>query len=157
MRGQPSVQLLFVLLAFAALGMPVWRLTRSAGAAPPGIASGSPTVVLNQGVSGEETLAVAAVFTPAPEEFHLQSLGRDVLAGRGPQGEFSGAWRTPLPLEGLDLALQARWPSTEAPTAVRVTVRFPDDRAPVEKTFWTPRGGTLVELVTVPGGTAKPE
>ncbi len=150
MRGRPSIQLALVFLAFALLGVPVWRLTRTDARAAELPAPSS----LSPPVTPVEELTLTAAFAPAPEEFRVQSLGRDVLAGHGPPGEFTGTWKTDLPAAGLDLALQARWPSTDAPGAVRVTVRFADDRRPpVEKTFWANRG-SLTELVTVPGTAA---
>ena len=146
MRGRPFVQFLLVFLAFVMLGVPVWRLTRptalTAADLPP-----PPEALLRP---AEVELTLTASFAPAPEEFHLQSLGHDLLTGRGPQAEWTDTWKTSLPPEGADLSLQARWPTTDAPAAVRVVIRFPDDRPPMEKMFWASHGN-LTELVTVPG------
>ena len=154
MRGQPFLQLLLVIVAFIVAGWLVWRLTRPAAAA-------ATSAVADAAASdapgpAEVELTVIADFVPAPEEVHLQFLGRDLLTGRAPGGgEWTGTWKTALPAEGADLALRARWPATDnaAPGAARVVVRFPDDRPPVERTFWAPHGGSLTELVTVPGPT----
>lgn len=144
MRGQPFLQLLLVVVAFVAMGWPVLRLTRPAVANVP---ADLPPAAEGQAEVGL-TLTVACV--PAPEEVHLQSLGRDVLVGQGPQAEWTGTWKTRLPAEGVDLALRVRWPDANAPAAARVVVRFPDERPPLERTFWAQNGG-LTELVTIPG------
>lgn len=146
MRGQPLVQLLLVVLAFLGLGWPVRRLTLPARADDPLLAAASEVL------SGpaEIELTLSASFAPAPAEFHLAALGRDLLTGQGPQGEWTGTWKTALPAEGADLSLRAVWPAAESPAAARVVVRFPDDRPPVERTFWVSRG-PMTELLTVPG------
>lgn len=147
MRGQPSVQLWLVLVTFALIGVPVWRLTRpeaSAGQLP-----SFPPVV----TADEVAFQITVTFAPASEEFRVSSLGQDVLAGRGPETSFHATWRTRVPAEGLDLAIQARWPATDSPVpaAARVTVHSADgDRAPLERTFWATHGN-LTELLTVPG------
>ena len=155
MRGQPFLQLVLVVLAFAALGLPVWRLTQPAAANASVETTTAPDTDAPQpNTAAAVELTVSVAFAPAPEEFRLQHLGRDLLAGRGPQTGWTGPWKTALPAEGADLALQVRWPATgdNAPAAARVAVRFPDDaRPPVERTFWSEKGSTLTELVTVPG------
>ena len=158
MRGQPFLQLLLVVVAFAVVGWPVWRLTRPVATAANNAASVALTPDARKEGLAEIELTVTADFVPAPEEVHLQFLGRDLLTGRGPRGEWTGTWKTVLPAEGADLALRARWPAgaadNAAPTAAaHVVVRFPDDRPPVERTFWAPHGGSLTELVVVPGPT----
>ena len=146
MRGQPLVQLLLVIVAFLGVGWPVMRLTL------PSKGNGPAPAPPRESLSGqaEIELTLTASFLPAPAEFHLASLGHDLLAGHGPQGEWTGTWKTALPAEGADLSLRAVWPTAEAPAAARLIVRFPDDRPPVDRTFWVSRG-TLTELVTVPG------
>ncbi len=148
MRGQPLVQLLLVILAFFGVAWPVARLTLPASRA--NLPAAPTTAEVPSGQPAEIELTLTASFVPAPAEFHLAALGHDLLAGHGPQGEWTATWKTALPAEGADLSLRAVWPTAEAPAAARVVVRFPDDRPPVERTFWVSRG-PMTELVTVPG------
>ncbi len=165
MRGRPWLRLLLVVLAFAALAVPVWRLTRpvrprsgDSGGGSTGDAPAQPPMQATECV-------VTAEFAPPPREFQVQHLGRTLLEGHGPQARFTGAWRVALPKEGADLALQVTWPGDgSAAGAVRLRVAFPDGRT-VEKTFWTPSppatenadpsatppAPALVEIFTVPG------
>lgn len=160
MRGRPFVQLLFVVLVFTALGLPVWRLTRPitvvAGTTSPDPRAAATTATATP---AETALEITATFAPAPAEFRFQHLGRDVLSGHGPATEFTGTYRTMVPAEGIDLTFQARWPAgaeaAEGPAAARVRVRYADGGRPdVEKTFWASRDAGndgLVEIITVPG------
>lgn len=169
MRGRPWLRLFLVLLAFAALAVPVWRLTRPGPAAT---ASTDTKLDQTQGVTAasESELLVSVDFVPPPRDFQLQYLGRTLLEGRGPKAGFSTPWRVALPKEGADLALSAAWPADGQPpptaaAAARIRVAFPDGRV-VDKTFWTqpqiaadnsaatpqtPPAPTLVEIFTVPG------
>ncbi len=155
MRGYPLLQLLLVGCLFAAAGLPVWRLTRSApDDAPPAqgtVADVSPTPTPVQ--AGETALEVRVSFAPAPTDSRLSYLGRVVLEGRGPQADFTGKTSVTLSKEGADFALEAHWPAASpdaatTPAAARVIFRFPDDHT-VERTVWSDTGGSMVELVTV--------
>ena len=163
MRGRPWLQSLLVLLAFAALAVPVWRLTRSS----PATATGTDTKQdqpRSVAAAPENELVVRLDFSPPPRDFQLQHLGRTLLEGRGPQTSFSTPWRIALPKEGADLALRATWPTegqSSAATAARLRVTFPGGRV-VDKTYWTPTAAdhlstvptppaALVEIFTVPG------
>ena len=147
MRGYPLLQLLLVGCLFAAAGLPVWKLTRSASAsAPP---THEPAVAGSPTPTGETALEMRISFAPAPVDFRLTSLGRVVLEGWGPQADFQGKTSVPLPKDGVDFALEAHWPdAAAAPAAARVTFRFPDGRQ-TERSFWSDTGGSMVELVTV--------
>ena len=145
MRGYPLLQLFLVIGLFAAAGLPVWRVTRPAVAAP--VAAATPPPV----ITAETPLDVRVTFAPAPTEFRLSYLGQTALAGRGPQAEFQGTVRVTVPPEGTDLALEAHFPAIPGatlPAAVRVRCQFPDGHA-TEKTLWSDTDHPLVDLVTV--------
>ena len=169
MRGRPWLRSLFVLLAFAALAVPVWRLTRPASDATAAIvaATGAPDKSAVKAVRPADELTVSVDFAPPPREFLLQHLGRTLLEGRGPQASFAGKWTVALPKEGADLALHATWPEDgQAPAAAaQLRVTFPDGRT-VEKTCWARQPASdpatsgaaatplaLVEIFTVPGAS----
>ena len=143
MRGYPLLQLFLVVGLFAAAGFPVWRVTRPA--AVPETAAATPTP---PAATAETLLDVHVTFAPAPADFRLSYLGKAVLEGRGPQAEFQGMVRATVPPEGADLALEAHFPTTTTPAAVRVRCQFPDGHA-TEKTLWADAGQPLVDLVTV--------
>ena len=167
MRGAPFLQAIILVAAFLLAGVPVYRLTRPA----------EPAVVASAGTVADLTadhpeakpvpLEVEVVFAPAPVDFQIRNLDRTVLAGRGPQARFTTRWTTAMPAEGVDLVVQAHWPTTVTggnaaatgavpganPAAARVTVRFPDGRQ-AEKSFWSGANGTIDEVFTVPGAAA---
>ncbi len=163
MRGRPWLRSLLVLFAFAALAVPVWRLTRSSPATATGtdIKQDQPRSVV---AAPDNELIVHLDFSPPPRDFQLQHLDRTLLEGRGPQTSFSTPWRIALPIEGVYLALRATWPESgklTASAAARLRVTFPDGRV-VDKTYWAPTAAAnpstvqtppaaLVEIFTVPG------
>ena len=151
MRGYPLLQLLLVGCLFAAAGLPVWWLTRSAP--DHALPVHAPTVVGSPTPAGETELEVRVSFAPAPADFRLTYLGRVVLEGRGPQADFQGKTSLVLPKDGVDFALEAHWPAVTpdaatTPAAARVTFRFPDGHQ-TERSIWSDAGGSMVELVTV--------
>ena len=145
MRGYPIWQVIFVVLMFAAAGVPILRLT-APGLLPAVVAAPVPTGA----DAAETTLEVSASFAPAPADFAVRYLGNAVvLSGQGPTADFTGQWKINVPPEGVDLTLQAHWPAgTPGHVAAHVAVRFPDGRA-TEKTFWGDAGQPMVEVVTV--------
>lgn len=163
MRGFPLLQTILVVLAVLLAGVPVYRLTRPAvaDAALPSMAT--PSVEATPIAATQAApLGVGAVFAPAPTDFQVKNLGQTVLAGRGPQAQFTAKWATVVPPEGVDLVIQARWPAAAAdggvnpgtspavePRAMRVMIRFPDGVL-FERTFWANVHGELNEVCTVP-------
>ena len=163
MRGFPLLQSVLVVLAVVLAGVPVYRLTRPAGAntGPASLAKAS-VVVIPAATPPAATLDVEAMFAPAPTEFEIKSLDQTVLAGRGPKARFSTRWVGSVPPEGADLVVEAHWPgSTGAdagpgPAAARFTVRLPDGRK-VEKSFWADANGALADVLSLPGATPPPD
>ena len=152
-----------MVVVFALAGVPVWRLTRPAVAAPavlPDAATPPPATAGNAPV----TLTVDAIFSPAPTDFQIKNLAQVVLDGHAPLTRCERRWTTTVPPEGLDLVVQAHWtagthpdaatpPTSPAPSAARITVRFPDGHQ-VEKSFWADPNGSLEEILTLPGSSA---
>ena len=157
MRGSPFLQLVLITVVFALTGMPVWQLTHPVAAATEVIIPAP--LAVETGSAKPVSIDVEVIFAPAPMDFQIRCLDQTVLEGHGPQARFSIRWTTVMPAEGDDLVLQAHWPpvttgetSAGAPCAARLTVRFADGRQ-VEKSFWAGPGGTLAEVLTVPGTT----
>jgi hypothetical protein len=155
-RGFPLLQMLVVAVVFALAGVPVWSLTRSSGLAAPAraeIPSATPAPA-----SSLQPITITAAIAPAPADFQVQCDGHTVLAGHAPASQFSAFYQTPLPPEGADFVVRARWPAPgeaapAGPAAARVIFRLPNG-AQVDKTFWTAPGDSLAEIITVPGSAA---
>ena len=126
MRGNPLGQLILIVVAFALLGVPVWRLTRTAEAVPvsasrlagEGVQAPAPA----NAAAGPVAVTIETDFAPTPTEFSVSYLGDAILRGQG-QTTASGPWKVALPAEGADLVLHVVWPSGGATGAARVTVR----------------------------------
>ncbi len=142
-RGYPLFQTILMALCFALAGYPVWRLTRPA----PAVAAAPPPAVTQPGQA--VTLEIEADFAPAPADFEVRCLDAVVLeAHGGPETQFKKSWTANVPKEGVDLVFRAHWPAAGL-SAARLTVQSPDGTK-VEKSFWTPAGAALEEVVTVP-------
>ena len=160
MRGSPFWQVLAVVIAFAAMALPVWRLTRPAEAAPVDAAAG-----LRERAGQREkavaplTMDVEADFAPAPTEFSLSYLGTPVLQGKA-LATAKAQTNAAVPADGADLVLRVVWPAGAdqtgggAPAAARVVVSLSDGRQ-VEKSFWSGDGATLDTVLSVPGKAAE--
>ena len=144
-----------MVVAFVLAGVPVFRLTRPATthaavdqttASVPATPAATPTPA---------PLDVEAIFAPPPTDFQVTNLGQTILAGRGPQARFQARWTTTVPPEGVDLVIEAHWPTPppDAPptnAAARISVRFADGRQ-VDQSVWANADGTLKQVFTVPG------
>ena len=156
MRGSPLWQLLAVLVAFLAMGLPVWRLTRPAEAAPVDVTAGSKERSEQHAQAAAAlTMDVAASFAPVPTEFSLSYLGTPVLQGKA-EAKATGGVKTPIPAEGVDLVLHVVWTTggeqtvAPGPAAARVVIQLSDGRQ-VEKSFWSEDGSPLDTVLSVPG------
>ncbi len=141
MRGSPLLQLVLTLLAFAAAGLPVWRLTRPATAAAAAMSTADESAPAKS-----VALNIAVTFAPAPADFAVRSLGQTLLAGH--EAQAAGAWIATIPKEGADLVLEAHWKDAPGPAAAQLTVQFPDGRQ-AQKTFWAPKGDAVADVLTV--------
>ena len=153
-RGFPLLQSFLVVLAVVLAGVPVYRLTR-----PAVTVAATPAIEAIPGATTPAApLDVEAVFAPAPTDFQIKNLDQTVLAGHGPEVRFTTRWAGSVPPDGVDLVVQAHWPSLTGadtgagPSAAKLTVRFPDGRT-VEKSFWADANGTLTDVLTLPGAT----
>ena len=125
------------------MGVPIWRLTRPVSAATIPAALPAAVAVVPRGLEVDFA-------GPPPASFELKQLEQVALQGAGPAATFHGQWPTRLPKEGVDLVLAAHWAAADAPAAARVSVTYPGGQR-IEKTFWAPADGSLVEIVNVPG------
>jgi hypothetical protein len=144
-RGYPLFQTVLMFLCFTAAGYPVWRLTRPAPAPAPLVSKPAPPP------AAASTLEIEADFAPAPADFEVRCLDAVVIEGHGSPGtQFKKSWTANVPKEGVDLVFRAHWPAAAAPSAARLIVQSPGG-SKVEKSFWTPAGAALEEVVTAPG------
>lgn len=144
MRGLPFLRLILTVLAFAAMALPVWRLTRPALAGDPVAPPEGPAAAAT---ALPVTLEVQVTFAgPLPLGFQLKEQGRVVLEGSG-QESTPGQWQARLPKEGVDLIFEAHFPPGSAQAAAQITLNFPDGFQ-IEKSFWG--HGALREVITVP-------
>lgn len=145
-RGYPLFQTIVMCVCFALAGYPVWRLTRPAPTPAP-----LPQVAQPASTQpGPSTLEIEADFAPAPADFDLRCLDAVVIEGHGSPGtQFKKSWTANVPKEGVDLVFRAHWPQAAGPSAARLIVESPDGKK-IEKSFWTPAGAALEEVVTVP-------
>ncbi|MBV9127848.1 MAG: hypothetical protein JO117_07155, partial [Verrucomicrobia bacterium] len=114
MRGQPWLRLLFVVFIFAALSVPVWRLTHPA----PIAAAATPVVAESTPAPTTVFLEVEVTFAgPPPTDFQLKEPGQTILQSGGDGSSETTAratWHAHLPKEGVDLTFEAHWPDDAA-------------------------------------------
>ncbi len=127
---------------FVSLGVPVWRLTRPASAAP--VAAIVPDATPAQTLPLEIEVSFSE---PPPAGFQIKQIDQILLQGAGPGLNFHGQWTARLPKEGVDLTFEAHWTPDAPQAAVRLSVSFPDGQK-IEKTFWA--RGSLLEIITNP-------
>ena len=143
MKGSPWIRFILVILGFALLANPVWRLTRTRRG---GLAPVSLAVRVTE--ARQQQLMVHLSFATRPQEFVLSHLDKVILEGGGSGTEFEGKLDLILPKEGADLLLKVKWPRGTPRSAVQV--RVVNGESPIlDQTLWSDKD--LVELVTVRG------
>ena len=127
---------LLAFLAIAAMGVPLWKVTRagSAVAAPAKVEAAAAKVSLR------------LTFSVMPKSFAVSHLGKVVWAD-GTQGtDGTNTLALAYPKEGVDLQVKVAWPADEE-GAVRVRLTDPDGNEH-DKTLWG--RGEMEEVVTFP-------
>lgn len=137
MRGSPLVRALVMLLALAALAIPLRHLTaqRETISAPPVVENKAPET---------SKVSIALTSTRVPCAFSIHHLGKVIWEGTLTKPEANQTLDLPFPPEGIDLVVQAEW-SDEDPSALRVEVTAPGGRS-IEQSLWG--SGSATEVLT---------
>ena len=136
MKGSPLLRALLAFLAIAAMGVPLWKVTRA------GNAVAAPAKV----EAAIAQIALRLTFSVAPRSFAVSHLGKVVWAN-GTQGtDVTNTLALAYPKEGVDLQVKVAWPA-DAVGAVRVRLTDPDGNDH-DKTLWG--RGEMEEVVTFP-------
>ena len=133
MRGFPPVHLLFLVLMYGLVAVPLVQLT------------GRPVLreeaVLQQKDGAELALRLELRFTGKPAAIHLLVEGEEWLAAADGQGSPLELERSlPLNDDGLELQLEVEWPEQAEPGVVTLTVE-PEGLEARSVTFWAEDGG----------------
>ncbi len=142
MRGSPLLRAVLTLAALLLMAWPVWQVTRAkapvAAPAPP-----------EAGETASAKVRLRLSFLPAPPlEWSVRHLGRVVWSGGPGAAEAeSPELAIPLPEEGADLQLTARWPTGTASAVARLRLVRPDG-APLDRSAWADERGALDQVLT---------
>ena len=136
MKGSPLLRALLAFFGIAAMGVPLWKVTRA------GNAMAAPAKV--EAVIAK--IAMRLTFSVAPRSFAVVHLGKVVWAGGTDGMDVTNAFALVYPKEGVDLLVKVAWPA-DAEGAARVRLTDPDGNAH-DKTIWG--RGEMEEVVTFP-------
>ncbi|MCB1208966.1 MAG: hypothetical protein KDK97_06545 [Verrucomicrobiales bacterium] len=164
MRGYPPLHLLVLLLAFAGIAVPLWRLTAGSGrvvmdhqtpADHDGHVDEDGTTVVQGGETHpdvehrhEEVPALIRLrYAHKPLSVSLQQEGRELLTGID-LSETPAEVTADIEVshEGDEMVLSATWPAGTPETAVTIEIE-PDGFERVSQTIWT--AGSLDEEVVL--------
>ena len=148
MIGNPILRIALVLLALAAVLVPVWKITLHSPAPEEQVtASASSEQASPQGKTRLATLLLRAV--PPPLHYSVSQHGIDLLGGDNGRSLLStGECRASVNLApGEDLVITAVWENDE-PHALGIQVQTENAAPPLEKTFWSQR--TLEDVLPLP-------
>lgn len=142
MRGSPLLRAVLTLLALLLMAWPVWRVTRAS----------APTAAPEPDATADTTPAKVRLrlsFLPGPPlEWSVRHLGRVVWSGASGGGEAeSPELAIPIPEEGVDLQVTARWPAGTAIGAARLRLVRSNSPA-LERSAWTDERGALDAVLT---------
>ena len=136
MKGSPLLRALLAFFGIAAMGVPLWKVTRA------GNAMAAPAKV--EAVIAK--IAIRLTFSVAPRSFAVVHLGKVVWASGTDRTDVTNAFALAYPKEGVDLQVKVAWPA-DAEGAVRVRLTDPDGNEH-DKTLWG--RGEMEEMVTFP-------
>jgi hypothetical protein len=138
MHGSPLLRTLLAFVVILLCGIPLWRITREAHAAPAASEPAKPAIAKAIHLQLESTLL--------PTSIRVLHLGEVVWRKENPGPGSDVELRIPFPQEGVDLQFEIAWPD-DALAAMRVRLTDPEGREH-EKSIWG-RGET-VEVLTFP-------
>jgi hypothetical protein len=139
MRGSPLVRALLAFLLIAALGWPLWQLTRSpaVAAVPVGVPS----------ATGSKAISLHLTFTTAPKSVNVRHLDQEVWKAAPLALEMEQEITLPFPEEGVDLQFHIEWADDVPQAALRVCLTDPAGDVH-EKSVWGK--GMVDEVLTFP-------
>jgi len=139
MRGSPLIRALCAFFLLAALGWPLWHLTRSTEA----------TAALPAAPARPEAIAIVLqlAFTTVPRRFAVRHLEKDVWVEESPQASADREISIVFPDKGVDLVFHIEWPEDGPLAAARVRLTDPLGDTH-EKSVWGK--GIVDEVLTFP-------
>jgi len=137
-RGSPLLRALFAFCLIAALGWPLWHLTRAteviaSPAAPPPVDA--------------KAIGLQLTFTALPKSFAVRHLEKDVWVENSPQASMEREIPLVFPDKGVDLVFHIEWPEDAPLAAARVRLTDPAGDTH-EKSVWGQ--GAVEEVLTFP-------
>lgn len=139
MRGSPLMRALLAFVLIAALGWPLWQLTRPEVTAAPPEPNLAPTTA--------KTIGLHLTFTTVPRNLVIKHLENEVWRDPAPTAEMEREVTLAYPEEGVDLQFQIDWPEDGPLAAVRVQLTDPAGNTH-EKSLWGK--GTVSDVLTFP-------
>lgn len=124
MRGAPLVEALVALVALLSLALPIRDLTVHPHSRPVPVVRAAPASLVRLEVVG----------TAPSFKFNVRYLGREIWSGTGHQSPAYADFQLPLPKEGVDLEVSARFPDSSL-HAVRLTFST-GDGVGIERSAW---------------------
>jgi hypothetical protein len=124
MRGAPLIEALVALVALMSLAWPIRELTLRSHSKPVPVVRVAPT----------KSVRLEVVGTAPSFEFNVRYLGREIWSGTGHQLPSHADFQLPLPKEGIDLEVNARFPDSNL-HALRLTFSTGDGTG-IEHSAW---------------------
>jgi hypothetical protein len=134
MRGAPLIEALVALVALLSLALPIRELTLRSHSRSAPVVRAAPA----------KSVRLEVVGTAPSFEFNVSYLGREIWSGTGHQSPSFVDFRLPLPKEGIDLEVSARFPDSSL-HALRLTFSTGDGIG-IERSAWGT--DTLDEVLT---------
>jgi hypothetical protein len=124
MRGAPLIEALVALMALLLLALPIRDLTLRSHSRPVPVVRAAPA----------KSVRLEVVGTAPSFEFNVSYLGREIWSGTGHQSPSHADFELPLPKEGIDLEVSARFPDSNL-HALRLTFSTGDGIG-IERSAW---------------------
>ncbi|MBV8900645.1 MAG: hypothetical protein JOY92_11110 [Verrucomicrobia bacterium] len=124
MRGAPLVEALVALVALLSLAVPIRDLTLRSRSKLAPVIQAAPA----------KSVRLELVGTAPSFEFNVSYLGQALWSGTGHQSPSHADFQLPLPKEGIDLEVSARFPDSNL-HALRLTVST-GDGVGIERSAW---------------------
>jgi hypothetical protein len=137
MRGSPLLRAIVMVAVLLGLLVPLHSFTRTKSA---------PVAMPPAAATKLSRVHLQIVSTAVPFTFAVSHLGKVVWQGDSPTSPVGKDVNIPFPKEGIDLAMDVKWPAGGT-AAVKLSVTR-DDEDPVAKTIWG--DGAASDVLTFP-------
>lgn len=124
MRGNPLIEALIALAALLLLALPIRELTARSRSKPAPAVQAAP----------DKSVRLEMVGTAPSFEFKVSYLGREIWSGTGHEAPSHADLKLPVPKEGIDLEVSARFPDSSL-HALRLTFSTGDGIG-IERSTW---------------------